>query len=162
MLEGGLVVGAAGVAWSILGLVPVRGPAHPYGRAPVGVALVAVGLAGLAFAITSSGGFGVVVAIVAGGVIGVGMGMAYTVQGAANLNGLEPTQVATVATAAAFAETASISLGSLLTGGSYSLATSSGAAAAPTLALGFLILAALAVLTLWPTVFSLQDGARGR
>ncbi|GAA4180184.1 MFS transporter [Gryllotalpicola koreensis] len=160
VLAGGIVVGAAGVAWSLLGLVPVGSAPRAFGRAPIGAVLIGLGLVGLALAVLSgSTRVGVPAAIVAGTVVGIGMGMAYTVQSAANFNDLEPTQVSAVATAAAFAETGSITVGSLLTGGSYSLATSSGAAAAPTLTIGFLILAALTAPVVWLTVVSLRRRA---
>ncbi|GAA4185018.1 MFS transporter [Gryllotalpicola kribbensis] len=160
VLAGGLVVGAAGVGWSLLGLVPVRGvpgQGRLFGRAPMGVMLVGLGMIALALAVLSrSATIGVPVAVAAGAVIGVGMGMAYTVQSAANFNDLEPTRVSAVATAAAFAETGSITVGSLLTGGSYSLATSAGAHAASTLATGFLVLAALAVVVTALTTAALR------
>jgi MFS family permease len=161
VLAGGVVVGAAGVAWSLLGLVPVGAAPRAFGRAPIGVVLVGLGVVGLALAVLSgSPRLGVPIAIGAGAVIGVGMGMAYTVQSAANFNDLEPTRVSAVATAAAFAETASVTVGALLTGGSYSLATTSGAPVAPTLAIGFLTLAVLAVAVVWLTVVSLRRPAR--
>jgi hypothetical protein len=161
VLAGGVVVGAAGAAWSLLGLVPVGAAPRAFGRAPIGVVLVGLGLVGLALAVLSgSPRLGVPIAIGAGAVIGVGMGMAYTVQSAANFNDLEPTRVSAVATAAAFAETASVTVGALLTGGSYSLATTSGAPVAPTLAIGFLTLAVLAVAVVWLTVVSLRRPAR--
>ncbi|GAA4159057.1 MFS transporter [Gryllotalpicola daejeonensis] len=159
VLAGGLVVGVAGVCWSLLGLVPVRESSRVFGRAPIGVVLVGLGMVAMAAAVLSgSARVGVPLALGAGALVGIGMGMAYTVQSAANFNALEPTRVAVIASAVAFAETGSVTVGSLLTGGSYSLATSSGAHAVPTLAVGFAVLAGLAVVVTWLTVGSLRPG----
>lgn len=157
VLAGGVVVGAAGVGWAVLGLVPPRDSVRPFGRAPAGVLLVGLGLAVLGITVVRGpSGVTVPVAIAAGAVVGVGMGMAYVVQSSAVFDDLAPVGVAAVATASAFAETGSVTIGSLLTGGSYSLTTSTGVPPAGVLGAGFLALAAVTILATFLTVVALR------
>jgi len=134
---------AAGlVAWSVAGARPL---ARRRGLDPgvLGAGLVTVALVVEAVAQLEALGPGPALGLaVAGwGVGGLGMGMAYGRLQPEAFDDLAPERVGTVATAVAFAETASVVVGSLLGGGTYSLATTVGVAPRPAIATGFGLMA---------------------
>ncbi|WP_022881417.1 MFS transporter [Gryllotalpicola ginsengisoli] len=163
VLIGGATVGVAATAWSLLGLLPARRAQGHFGRAPIGAALTLVGVVAFgAVLVWGAGAVAVGVAVGAAALIGVGMGLAYPVQSSANFDELDPAHVTPVATAAAFAETASVAVGGLLTGGIYSLGVSDGAAPAALLALGFGVTAVLAAVTVGLAVAASRPAKRLR
>jgi MFS family permease len=122
-----VAVSAGLVTWSLTGLAP-----WPAGRRPdpavLGPVLVALGLG--AAAVSQAGLLptpGALALLVAGSAVaGAGIGLAYPRLSSGALDGLDPAQVAPVATAVAFVETTAVVLGSLLGAGLWSLATTSG------------------------------------
>ena len=138
---------AAGlVAWSVAGArPPTRRPGFDPGV--VGAALVTVALLAEAAAQLTAldADLALAVAVAGWGVGGLGMGLAYGRLQPEAFDDLAPERVATVATAVAFAETGSVVVGSLLGGGTWSLATTAGVAVGPALVLGFLLMAAVAL-----------------
>jgi MFS family permease len=148
VVAGAVAVGAGLVCWSLTGIRP-----RPAGRKPdagtTGAALVAVALlaeAAVQFGVVPDGA-GLPVAVAAWAVAGLGMGLAYARLSAQSFDDLATERVPGVAAAVAFAETASLVVGSLLGGGSYSVGTGLGAAARTSIGVGFLLAAAAAVVS---------------
>jgi hypothetical protein len=148
VVAGAVAVGAGLVCWSLTGLRP-----QPAGRKPdagtTGAALVAVALLGEAavqFGIVPADA-ALAVTVAAWAVAGLGMGMAYGRLSAQAFDDLPTEGVPAVAAAVAFAETASLVVGSLLGGGSYSVGTGLGAAARTSIGVGFLLAAAAATVS---------------
>lgn len=137
-------VGAGLVAWSLTGLRPARGDRRP-DPGTTGTALVCAGL--VAEAVAQTGWLppdpALALAVTAWAVTGFGMGLAYGRLSAQVFDDLPSGQVAAVAGAVAFAETAAVVVGSLLGAGVYSLATGLGTSAAPGIGSGFLLVAAV-------------------
>jgi MFS family permease len=142
-----IALGAGLVAWSVTGLLPAKAGRRPD---PVVVGPVLVVAALLAEALAQSGLLGpttaLVVVVAAWGVAGFGIGIAYVQMSAQAFDSLAPERVAAVAGAVAFAETASVVVGSLLGAGSYSLATGLHVGAGTGISVGFLLVAAVGVL----------------
>jgi MFS family permease len=142
-----VALGAGLVAWSVTGLVPAK-----IGRRPdpkvVGAVLVVLALLAEAVAQTELLGrtAALVVVVAAWGVAGFGIGIAYVQMSAQAFDSLTPERVAAVAGAVAFAETASVVVGSLLGAGSYSLATGLHVDASTGIQVGFLLVAGVGVL----------------
>ncbi|NYJ06028.1 MFS transporter [Petropleomorpha daqingensis] len=137
-------LGAGLVAWSITGLLPATAGRRP-DPAKVGTVLVVAALLTEAFAQTGLVGStpALVLAVAAWGVAGFGIGIAYVQLSAQAFDSLAPERVAAVAGAVAFAETASVVVGSLLGAGSYSLATGLHVGASTGISVGFLLVAAV-------------------
>ena len=140
---------AAGlVAWSVAGARPPR-PGRRRDPATLGFALLGPAL--VAAGLTQTGQLSpapaLAVLIGAWAVAGLGMGLAYTRLSAQAFDDLAPEQVATVATAVAFAfaETTAVVIGSLLGAGVYSLATTSGLSARPAIGTAFTLAALIAL-----------------
>lgn len=142
VLAGSIALGAGLVAWSLVGLRPTQSP-RPVAPALLGLA-VALGTVALGQALT--GAAGLLVVVIAWTCAGAAMGIAYPRLYSAPFDGLPPDLVTPVATAAVFAELAGTSVGGLVGGGWYSLATAAGAGTRPAIAAGCAALAAVALL----------------
>jgi MFS family permease len=146
VVAGAVALGAGLVAWSLTGVRP-----WPAGRGPdpavLGLCLLTVAL--VAAVLTQTGLLprdAALAVLVAGwAVAGLGIGLAYPRLSSGAFDSLTADQIAPVATAVAFAETAAVVLGSLLGAGVYSLATSTGAADRPAVGAGFALAAAIAL-----------------
>ena len=138
-----VALAAGWVAWSLTGARP---PTPRPGFDPALLGTVLVTLAVLTEAAVQTrwlgGTVALAVAIGAWAVGGLGMGLAYGRLQPEAFDDLPAEQVAPVATAVAFAETAAAVVGSLLGGGTYSLATTVGVPARTALLTGFLLLGA--------------------
>ena len=134
-----IAVGLGLVAWSVAGARPPRADLRQ-----LGFALLAAGLA--AEALAQAVPNGVIVAVGAWALGGAGMGLAYPRLYSAPVDALAPEDVATVATAVAFAELVGVALGALLGGGGYSLLTSLHAPTGTAITVPFAVLAGIACL----------------
>lgn len=150
VVASGVAVGAGLVGWSVTGLRPPRFDSWLGDASVVGLLLMAAGLV-LVF-LSQAVPFGrttALVILVAGWALaGVGMGLCYPRVSAEIMNNLATERVARVATAVAFAETAGSAIGSLLAGTTFSLALSAGIAPHRSIGWGYLMLAAVALVTL--------------
>jgi MFS family permease len=144
-----IAVGAGLVAWALTGL---RSPTVDERRGDsvlVGLLLLAAALA-LTFLTQTrmmAAQPSLVVLVAAWTLAGLGMGISYPRLSAEPMNGLSGNQVAPVATAVAFAETSGTAVGSLLGGGTYSLASSLDVPAHTSISWAFLLLTAPALIS---------------
>lgn len=146
VVAGAVAIGAGLVAWSLTGL-----RTWPSGRRPdpavLGLGLLVAAL--VAEVLTQTGLLpgDAALAVVVGGwaVGGFGIGLAYPRLSSSTFDALSPDQVAPVATALAFAETAALVLGSLLGAGVYSLGTGAGAGDRSAVGSGFALATLIAV-----------------
>lgn len=142
-----VTVGAAQIAWSLLGLrgaTPLRPDARILGLVLVAAALAVVGLA----LVGGVGGVSGRVALIGGWTVGgIGMGLAYRELFSDAVAGLPAERVEPAAVALTFAELAATTIGSLAVGGWYSLGHVDGVAPRWTLGSAYLCLAAVAAAT---------------
>jgi MFS family permease len=142
VVAGSVALGAGLVAWSLLGLRP----AHSPGLVAPALFLLALALAAVALSQALSGAGALVVIVGAWTCAGAAMGTAYPWLFSAPFDALPQELVTPVATAAVFAELAGTSVGGLVGGGWYSLATAAGTGPRPAIAAGCIALAGVAVL----------------
>ena len=141
-----VAIAAGMVAWSVAGARPPR-PGRRPDPATLGTALLCSALVAAALTQTGLVSPGPALAVLVGAwtVGGLGMGLAYTRLSAQAFDDLAPEEVATVATAVAFAETTAVAIGSLLGGGVYSLGTTAGLAERPAIGTAFGLAALIAL-----------------
>lgn len=142
-----IAVGAGLVAWSATGLRSPRFDARVGDTTVVGPVLLTGALVVAFGALTPlpNPTLALVVLVAAWFVAGLGMGLAYPRISSEAMDNLAPERVVGAATAVAFAETAGTAVGSLLSGGTYSLASAHHVASNTSIGLAFLMLAAIAL-----------------
>lgn len=131
----GWCVSAGLLGWALVGMRPGRVDDAIGDTATLGCALIAVGSAALAVSPLRSNSAALTVALIGWTVAGIGMGLAYPRLMSAAFDRAGPERTTAIATGVAFAELAGSAIGTMLTGGSYSLlqtvTTTAPAGAAP-------------------------------
>lgn len=136
----GWCITAGLLAWALVGMRPGRVDTAIGDTATLGCALVAVGGAALACSPLLESTAALATALAGWMVAGIGMGLAYPRSMSAAFDRAGPDRTTAIATGIAFAELAGSAVGTMLTGGGYSLlqtARSAGAAAPSPFVVGF-------------------------
>jgi MFS family permease len=146
VLAAGIAVGAGATAWSLTGLRTGRVDRLLGDSVLAGLLLLGVALLVVAGTQSSLAGHvvGLAVLLVSWSVAGLGMGFAYPQVMSQTMDNLAGREVAKVATAIAFAETAGTTVGAIVSGGLYSLASAHAIPATTSVGGAFVLLSLVA------------------
>lgn len=146
IVAGSAAVGVGLLGWAVTGMRPVSIDARIGDSQIVGLIILTVALGLVAaslLALTGTSSLALVLGAWAFG--GIGMGLAYNRVFSESVDGLPPERTAVGAVAVEFAETSGNAIGTLLSGGTYSLATALRITAHRSTGVAFALLAAAAL-----------------